>query len=381
MKKQIAFIDECGNNGLDFYKTGVSSHFIVTAILFDEDILSAEEKKIEIIRQTHFQTGEMKSSNVADNDNRRIKILRDLDSINYHIFSIVIDKRKLITEGFKYKQSFYKFLHSLVDRELFKIFPQIRIVSDEHGGENFKAGFVSYIRNKHISDLFNQDFVLSNSKSELAVQLADFISGTLGRCYEETKLSESKSTFLEILKSKITVIKFWPNEYSHFSFIPDGENEYDETIANLGISLAEQFVKEYEQSGVPAEIDQVNCAKYILFYFKNINPSKYVSTLELIGNIESIKGTKVSIHYFRSKVIAKLRDKGILLSSSSKGYKLPSSAKDLFDFVNHSNSYIQPMIDRIIKCRNLIKSATKNNIDILDYEEFKYLFQIKNNLP
>lgn len=87
------------------------------------------------------------------------------------------------------------------------------------------------------------------------------------------------------------------------------------------------------------------------------------------------------MHYFRSKVVAKLRDKGILISSSNKGYKLPSSSKDLYEFVNHSNSYIQPMIERLIKCRNRIKLATKNELDILDHEEFKYLNVIKENLP
>lgn len=87
------------------------------------------------------------------------------------------------------------------------------------------------------------------------------------------------------------------------------------------------------------------------------------------------------MHYFRSKIIAKLRDNGVILASSNKGYKLPSSSKDLYDFVNHSNSYIQPMIDRLLKCRNQIKLATKNKLDIFDHEEFKYLNEIKNNVP
>ena len=33
MKNQIAYIDEFGNNGLDFEKEGVSDTFIVTAII------------------------------------------------------------------------------------------------------------------------------------------------------------------------------------------------------------------------------------------------------------------------------------------------------------------------------------------------------------
>ncbi|MHB8403349.1 MAG: DUF3800 domain-containing protein [Bacteroidia bacterium] len=189
MSKQIAFIDEFGNNGLDFSKSEVSTHFIVTAILFDENNFDAEEKKIEIVRKNHFQTGEMKSSKIGTDDNRRIRIINYLNDVNYHIFSIVVDKRELKTKGFTYKPSFYKFLHSLVDKELFKVFPKIQIIADEHGGSEFKAGFIRYIHENHVTDLFNQEFNLTNSKSELAVQLADLITGTIAKCYDETKLS------------------------------------------------------------------------------------------------------------------------------------------------------------------------------------------------
>ncbi|MBT7425973.1 MAG: hypothetical protein HN779_07965 [Flavobacterium sp.] len=121
--------------------------------------------------------------------------------------------------------------------------------------------------------------------------------------------------------------------------------------------------------------------RYLLFHFRNINPETYVTTFELLSQMEQLKSKKVSMHYFRSKVIAKLRDNGVILASSNKGYKLPSSSMDLYDFVNHSNSYIQPMMDRLLKCRNQIKLATKNEMDIFDHEEFKYLSKLNNNVP
>jgi hypothetical protein len=209
MNNQIAFIDEFGNNGLDFESEGVSTHFIVTAILVDKDNLENVENKIEEIRKKNFQAGEMKSSKVSDNDGRRLKILNELNEVNYHIFSVVIDKRELKGEGFNYKEPFYKFLHSLVDRELFSVFPDLLIVADEHGGNEFKEGFIKYINKRHIPDLFSQsEFRFSNSKSDLIVQLADFITGTLARCYETKKLSERRSEYLSTLKNKITEIRF-----------------------------------------------------------------------------------------------------------------------------------------------------------------------------
>ena len=381
MIDQIAFIDEFGNNGLDFHSEGVSTHFIVTAIIIAKNQLVTIEPIVDKVRSKHFQNGEMKSSKLKSNDLRRLKVLNDLNEVDYHIFSVVIDKRELQSEGFNFKGSFYKFLHALVDRELFSVFPDILVVADEHGGKGFKEGFIKYIKKNHIPDLFNQsEFRFSNSKSDLMVQLADVITGTLARCYETRKISENRSKFRATLKGKITEIRFWPPDYRPLAYNPEKDFEnYDSTIANLGINLAQQKLDQKKKSNIPFEVDQCTCLKYLLFHFKNISPESYISTNELIKQIEQFRNSNISEHYFRSKIIAKLRDNGVLISSSNKGYKLPSSKHDLFDFVNHSNSYIQPMIDRLIKCRNKVKLATKNKLDILDQEEFKYLKIIINN--
>lgn len=146
------------------------------------------------------------------------------------------------------------------------------------------------------------------------------------------------------------------------------------------MNVAQQYLNEKKKSSIPFEIDQCTCLSYLLFHFKNIDPETYVPTFELINQIDKRRATNISMHYFRSKIIAKLRDQGVLIASSNKGYKLPSSEHDLFAFVNHSNSYIEPMIDRLMKCRNKVKLATKNELDLLDKEEFKYLKIIIENL-
>lgn len=382
MKNQLAFIDEYGNFGFDFSKEGVSTHFIVTAILIDFDKLRQCEEKLEVIRKSEFQSGEIKSKLVGKDEKRRLRILEKFSEIEFKLYSIVIDKRKLTGEGFKFKQPFYKFLHSLVDRELFKVFPDLKIVADEHGSKEFMEGFVKYIENKHIPNLFNQsDFRFSNSKSELLVQLADFIAGTLGLCYDENRLPSSSSDLLKIIRDKVIDIKLWPKDYFSYSYEPISEdNGFDTTIAELGANLAKLYIREKEKSSAPAEIDQVICLRYMLFYFQNINHTKYLSTYELINHINSMRNYEISIHYFRSKVIAKLRDWGVIIASCNLGYKLPSNHIDLYDYVNHTNAYLQPMIDRLIKCRENVKLATKNEIDILNHDEFIYLKKLVNGV-
>ena len=85
-----------------------------------------------------------------------------------------------------------------------------------------------------------------------------------------------------------------------------------------------------------------NLCKLSFILLKNINPEKYIPTFDLINQVKQVKGSNISIHYFRSKIIAKIRDKGVLVTSCNKGYKLPSSKSDLYDFVtittNHSTN-------------------------------------------
>jgi len=374
---ELAFIDEFGDSGLDFDKSGTSRYFIVSAIIIEENKLEDIEIEVEKIRSKYFQTGEIKSKNIGLKDDRRIKILNSLNYIDYHFLSIVVDKRKLTTKGFEYKKSFYKYLHTILDSELFRLFPSIKIVADEHGHKQFKTELIEYVKKKHIRDLFNQNFIVSNSNSSSLIQLADLISGTIARCFEDSKMSDNRSLFLKILEPKTLEIREWPYTYSNLKFDVEIFKELNEVIAISGIRLATDFISKNEDSNNQILIDQVSCLRYLLFYVHNIDPIKYISTNSLIDNINLYRPEKINMHYFRSKIIAKLRDAGVLISSSYKGYKIPVNNHDLFDFVNHTNSYIEPMIDRLLKYRNIIKTITKNEIDIIDIPSLKYVSKFK----
>ncbi|RMW02347.1 hypothetical protein ALP03_200121 [Pseudomonas amygdali pv. tabaci] len=76
MDRTYTFVDESGNSGLDTYKGGSSGFFIVCAILVAEKDLDAAYAQAEKLRKRHFQTGEIKSSNLKVKDaDRRARIL------------------------------------------------------------------------------------------------------------------------------------------------------------------------------------------------------------------------------------------------------------------------------------------------------------------
>lgn len=375
-ENQLAFIDEFGNSGFDFEKPNVSSHFIVSAVLIDKDRLRNIEDEIEKIRSKHFQTGEMKSSKVGKNDRRRKIILQKISNIDFQIYAFVFDKRKLWSEGLRYHGSFYKFLHGIVESNLYRTFPKLKITADQIGSKEFMSGFVKYVKKRHIPDLFSySDFGFVESKSSLCIQLSDFLCGTLARGFDEHLKSLSGSSFIDILKKNIIDINEWPKDIKPYLYRygEEPQIEFDNTIAQQSINSAKLFIEENEKKDDQLVKEQIQVVKYLLFHISYINYSTYVSTNELINNLEKISDRGISEHYFRSKIIAKLRDHGVLIASSPKGYKLPTNEQDLWDFINQISKIVKPMLGRLEKCRKHIRLATKNKIDILDRDEYKYL--------
>jgi hypothetical protein len=379
MKNIIAFADEYGNNSFEFATQG--THFIVASVILKKEKLAETEQYLESVRKKHFQTGEIKSRKVGDQHHRRLKILQDLVQADFSVYAVVVNKRKLVGEGFKYKPSFYKFLNGLVYKELFKTFPELDLVVDEHGENDFMRQFKRYVQRFHQPNLFSgSDFQFSGSAESIMIQLADFIAGTLGRCFDETKISPESQQFLQILEPKITSLNFFPYDQQHLlQSGQEPETGFHEDIAQIGVNSAIHFI-DTKKVITQDDADQVNCVKLMLLYFNTYGTKKYIPTRQLIQHLQVGREELLTEHNFRTKVIGKIRDAGVLVVSSSagehKGYKLPASLADLHKFVSHGNSVIMPMLHRIAVFRDKIKLATLNDIDILDTDEFRGLKEL-----
>lgn len=384
---QFAFVDEYGNYGFDFEKNDVSTHFIIVAILVKGANKEILEEKVEHIRQKFFQAGEMKSSKIRNNHKRRSLILNELKGLPFNIFAYVIDKRKIReSAGIRYKKSFFKFLNRLLYDDLYRTFDQLELVADEYGNKEFMEEFKVYVKRKSIPDLFNfSSFGFNNSKSNILIQLADLLAGTIAKGYDKNQLTDEYQTFYKILEKHIIRLEYWPKDYRNFLVDPsksENKTPYDEVILKQAVNLAYQYI---DKSGNIEDIDEkdrIDFLKFLLFKTYQ-NPNEYIYTHEILDNLNAIRNQKINIHYFRSNIVSKLRDNGLLIASSTKGYKLPTCIDDLYDFVNLTSLNIHPMIQRITKCRDQILLATNNEIDILDkaeYEDIKKIVELSKGL-
>lgn len=373
---KYAFMDEYGDSGLNFDNQGTSTLFIVTAIIVEENYLEKLEAGVEAVRAKHFGLGEIKSSNVGSNHERRKRILADINKIDFSFFAVVVDKRKILKDsGLIFKKSFYKFLNNLLHTELRKAYPDLCMISDQHGTKEFMDSFRKYVVDNANQNLFNfYDFGFNDSKSSIIIQLADFVSGCLSYIYDEKKRSQAARAYNQLLSTKKIRIEFWPPDYASYVIHAQTDSgEFNQIIAQTALRLANEFIKKNEYRDDKVINEQVLTLKYLRFKFIDSYNQEYIPTHELLTHLNQYKGSKLNAHYLRTKIIAKLRDEGIIIASSKQGYKLPVREAEIYDFTDHASTVVIPMLHRLKKCRDIIKLATDGKLDILGRPEYKNL--------
>jgi len=365
-----AFADEFGNSSFDFRTQG--SHFIIATVICKNENLEKLHLEIDEIRKKHkFQTGELKSNKVGPNHSRRKNILLDIAKLDITIYAVIVDKTKLNTKGFEYKKSFYKYLNNLLYKELFRTFPRLELHVDEHGGNDFMREFKNYVDKNHERNLFSgSEFNLQNSNQSYFIQLADFIAGTLGYIFDETKKSEFSLEYEEILKPITSSFNLFPKDFSFQEYQDTNIDEaFDPQIAEVCYMRVQDFLDRTAGSD-QQKIDQINLLKLLLLFQRANIKNRYIPTSEIFDHLNQSRREGLKEEYFRTKVIGNLRDKGVLIASGRKGYKIPTCARDLDSFINHGKRIIIPMLHRIKEARNTIKLATRNDLDLLNKDSF-----------
>jgi hypothetical protein len=367
---QYAFIDEYGDYRFDFESNGVSTHFIVVFLLVKESNKEFLEQELERIRKQ-----------IGDScDDHQLRYLNEVKDLPFTIYAYAIDKRKLREDsGIMHKTPFMKNVNRMIYEDLNRSFEQLDLVADEKETKLFLRGFKNYIQKRSIPDLFNYStFGFNDSQSENLLELAGRIGKFLARGYHQHFSTTQYRSDLKTIKHKISAINLLPRDYTNYLFEYKSESpdsKYDELIIKQSVNLAFQYIEKYRKSDEEDEKLRIDFLKFLLFNLKE-NPLEYVYTQEILDNLNELRAIKINQHYFRSNIVSKLRDSGLLIASSNKGYKLPICLNDLYDFVNLSSLTIHPMIQRISKCREQILEATSHEIDILEQKEYDYLKKV-----
>ena len=381
-----AYLDEFGNSNLDVSNKGASSHFIIAAILVPESKKETLANGIEEIRKKEFQTGEMKSKSVGNNHSRRARILQNLAKLDFNVLLLVIDKKKLQAQsGLRYKTSFYKFLYQRIYEHLRSNICKLRLHNDGMGSREFLNGFVEYAKRQNPTpSLFDEfDISFEDSKSNVIIQLADFVAGSLARNIDES-VHDDKCTvnFSEIIKNHMFPILQYPRTFNEFLTNTEFSEDEDKEIAVICYRKAHNYIVTHQKSDEEIEAQRIAVLNYLLFRAINNSTRDYILTKELIGHLCRIGYKEMNRTSFRNKIIAGLRDEGVVIASSKNGYKIPTKVKEINDFINHSKSILLPMLNRVKICDDILKLGTLGNINVLDTpenERLKTLLSVISN--
>lgn len=366
---RYAFIDEFGGFGFDFSKEDTSKYFILCSVIVKAEQLASIENSVDNLRKQFFSNSEMKSSNIGNNDKRRMSLITEILKLDFRIIALIADKEDFYKSAItNYKQVFYKYIHKLLYNNLYSVYPKLKIYADELGDDEFKEEFKKYVSNNRPNyNIFNEyafDFI--DSKNSNLVQLADIIVGSIAR-----KLNDDNApNYLEILKGKISHIEYFPNKFTPHIEDTERAKQFDEKIYSLACGLVSDYI---DRNIVSDDNDirlRVGFLKLLLFEVQNGNPFLYITSYAILNALNEYVDFKVSRDHLYRKIVAPLRDDKIIIASSSQGYKIPVSSDDIYTYLNQTNTIVSPMLHRIELCRDLIKSKTDNELDILDIEPY-----------
>jgi hypothetical protein len=344
---KYAFIDESGNFGFNFKEQGTSTHFITSAIVINPNDLEIVRPTLEKVREKYFSSGEMKYHNLTkDRDIKIFQIIMDINKLPFYIISFITDKKKISEEsGLMHKKSFIKYLNNMLFKELKLIYNSLHIFADSQGNKEFIKEFEKYFYSRpnydnNIFETYKIQFV--DSKSNIFVQLADIICGIISSGFEIRKINKNYPEYVNLLKKRILKIDIWPVSYENYLDRIDliESSDLDENIAEICLKLCVKFIADKSNSKNPDIIDQVIVLKYLMtkLHYRNVD---FTSSNELKSHLYKLRNKKYDNRHFMS-IIAKLRDNDVIISSSSKGYKIPISEKDIRLYANHSLSVIIP---------------------------------------
>jgi hypothetical protein len=112
--------------------------------------------------------------------------------------------------------------------------------------------------------------------------------------------------------------------------------------------------------------------KLLLFQVQFADAKKYIPTGRIIDRLHGEAGLTLTTRKLRS-AIAGLRDAGVVIGRSTKGYKIPISENDIAEFVAHANSIVPPMLVRVRHAQQDLSMASLGAIDALSSPKFQLL--------
>ena len=346
------FVDESGTPVL-----ADQIYYVISSVICRDNEIERCLASLSAIKNTYKVDGELKSSKIGGQSEKRKGILTELSGLNISIMAIAINKSVLNTEsGLRFKTSMYKYCQRKLFDKIFKLMDNVTVTCDSYGTPDFMKSFEKYLDKHFPVRLFSEkEFKYSNPENEPMLQISDFIGGSIRRAMQ----GDDSRDIINCISEKMMHLEEWPiakkNPKENLS-----DNDLDQVIA------AHSFKKSLDLIDSENEPLLKECYSYLAF--------------DRYGDGEFIFGDAILAHlkekemidqgkdrdWLMQKVIAPLRDKGAIIVSSRDGYKIPESREDIRKFAEFVQEKTDSYLDRYQNIRKTIYYGTETQYDLLD---------------
>lgn len=205
----LVFIDESGDSGLKIDK-GSSRFFTVGLIVFeDNDEVLACDQRIKLLKKELGLPENYEFHFKRNSDKVRRGFLAAIAPYNFFYYGIVINKNpeKLWGDGFRNKESFYKYACGLVFENAREKLDRATVIIDESGNLDFKRQLAKYLRRKANRGAIKK-VKMQRSESNNLLQLADYVASVINRSVQNKK--KWSDEYRKTIAHREIYVQIWP---------------------------------------------------------------------------------------------------------------------------------------------------------------------------
>lgn len=384
MKKAYIYIDESGTPALEI-KKGVLPYMVYSAFIIEENsIPKAKELLSLVIQENHIQQGYLKSVNLHDDINgcnKRINILNTLKSLEHYVIALVIDKSKIDdNSGLKYKKSYIKYFQRMLSKQFLQRYDEFHVIFDRLGRKDFQDSLMSYMHDSGIvgRTLFsNNSYDLADDVTEEPLlQFADFYAGTICKCFcQKFEPNQAKYIHESYLKGKVTYEWFPDDSITLVAAENIFCDHFDRYLYDIALDTAKKYINAHEHG----DVEGVELIKYLL-QESSLNPLRVISSKEIKQYLQK-RGYEIGDPINK---ISELRSNEVIIISplGKKGYKFPTSEKELSEYFDRLRVNVIPQLKRGYIINNVLQEKSFGKYGILkqkEYDRLNKLCEIVNN--
>ncbi len=374
-----AFIDESGDTRPEALAGGPAAYYVVLAIVCE----TGQAERLAVLAQPWMSDPAAHAGVDGDarSDDQAVHALQHLLDADVQVKALAVDKREAMASGgLAHERDVAAFANGVLYQSLVTPTADIAMFVEREGRVAFRDGFRAYLDEHHIPDLFSTCTLEPvDSAGSAPMRLASLLADMVRRVYEGRASPSLMAAFGTLADASALSVDEWPPRYVPPVSTAGQPSPLDEVVLRVAMQGAAAVVADKHGRFSDESRAQLVTLNYLLFRAR-FGRAGYVSMSEILKHLKGQGYPELSEHHFKSEVIAKLRDRGVLLASSNRGYKIPQTYRDYLDFVDLVNGQTLPLLERLRLAQRSLHKASGGGIPSFEDPAYDKLARVLDAL-